>query len=528
MRALAAALDELENYQGHDIHAIHARAIQLERAAAELGEAVLEMRARLVQADMSQRDGEVGLAARTFMEIHRWAEDHRSTPLRARCHFHLALTHHYLGDLAASLEHAIASVELLDDAAPLGLRIIHLVRLANSLAESGSVDEGRERYLQAERLAVAAGDLTRQLLVLNNLAYTEYEAGEPHEAWAVVERMYAVAARLGRGFLITQLDTIARVQMSLGDHAAAERTIRVAFADAPPWYEMHDLADAALTLAQAQRLQGATDRAQASIDRCRELCRQRELAGVRIRALAEQAELYAAIGDYRSAFEEFKQFHAAAEELRSTQQEARARTRQAMFEVAEARQDAARYHEQARRDPLTGLRNRRYVDEHLPAAVTRAATSGPPLTVAFVDLDHFKRINDTLSHHVGDLVLAQLAGLLTDAQTGLAPGGFVARMGGEEFLLVLPGVTLSDAEPGLDGLRRAIRSHPWGTLTGDLPVTVSIGAATTDAAPDCTDTSLLSTADRHLYIAKRTGRDRVVTAQAPKGAHVPIGAHAPL
>jgi diguanylate cyclase (GGDEF)-like protein len=512
MRALATALDDAENYQGHDIDAIHARAIQLEREAAELGDIVLEMRARLVQADMSQRNTEVGPAARTFLEIHRWAERNHCTPLRARCHFHLALTYHYLGDMAASLEHSIASVELLDDTTPPGLRVIHLVRLANSLAEAGSVDAARERYLQAERLAVTTGDLTRQLLVLNNLAYTEYEVDEPHKAWAVVERMYEVAARLGRGFLITQLDTIARIQISLGDHAAAERTIRAAFTDAPPWYEVHDLADAALTLAQAQRLQGATDRAQASIDRCRELCDQRELAGVRIRVLAEQAELYAAAGDYRSAFEEFKRFHVAAEELRSTQQEARARTRQAMFEVAEARQDAARYHEQARRDPLTGLRNRRYVDEQLPATVDRAESFGPALTVALVDLDHFKRINDTLSHHVGDLVLAEIAGLLTDAQTALAPDGFVARMGGEEFLLVLPGIPLPDAERGLEALRRAIRSHPWQPLTGDLPVTVSIGAATTDADPDCTHQSLLDDADRHLYTAKDAGRDRVVTA----------------
>jgi diguanylate cyclase (GGDEF)-like protein len=512
MRALAAALDDLENYAGHDIDAIHARAVSLEQEAADLGDGVLEMRARLVRADMSQRDGEVGPAARTFLEIHQWAEANGSPALRARCHYHLALTHHYLGDQAASLEHAVAAVELLDGGTPPGVRIIHLVRLANSLAEAGSVDAGRERYLQAERLAVASGDLTRQLLVLNNLAYTEYEAGESDQAWAVVERMYPVAARLGRGFLITQLDTIARIQISLGDHVAAERTVQAVFTSAPRWYEVHDLADGALTLAQAQRLQGATDRAQLSIDRCREICRQRELAGVRIRVLAEQAELYAAVGDYRAAFEEFKRFHAAAEEQRSTQQEARARTRQTMFEVAEARQDAARYREQARRDPLTGLHNRRYADEQLPVAVRRSAASGAALSVAVVDLDHFKRINDTLSHHVGDLVLAEIAGLLTGAQGALAPAGFVARMGGEEFLLVLPGVPLRDAVAGLEALCRTVRSHPWQQLSGQLPVTISAGAATTERTGDGTAAALLAEADRQLYVAKGCGRDQVAAA----------------
>ncbi len=516
MRSLATAMDELENYQGHDIDVILARATELQRAAAHLGDLVLEFRARLVQADMSQRKGDVGSASRTYLEIHRWAQKHDCTPLRARCHFHLALTYHYLGDHASSLEHAIASVELLDATSPPGLRLNHLIRLANSLAEAGSVTEARERYAQAEELAVASGDLTRQLLVLNNLAYTEYEVGDLQRAWAVVGRMHAAAGALGRDFLITELDTIARIQMSRGDHAAAERTVQGALDGSPSWYEMHDLADAALTLAKAQRLQGGVDRAQASLDRCRELCEKRELTGVHLRVLAEQAELYATIGDYRSAYEEFKRFHAADEHLRSTQQEARARTRQTMFEVAEARQDAARYHEQARRDPLTGLHNRRYVDEQLAPAIARAAKAGSPLTVALVDLDHFKKVNDTLSHHVGDQVLVAVAALLADAQTELAPAGFAARLGGEEFLLVLPGLSMEATTPGLDALRRTIKSHSWQALTGELPVTVSIGAICADEGP-CTSASLLAEADRRLYTAKRTGRDRVITHAATGG-----------
>jgi diguanylate cyclase (GGDEF)-like protein len=514
--ALATALDELEDYRGHDIAAILARATELERAAANLGDRVLEFRARLVQADMSQRNGDVGPAARTYLEIHRWAQEHDCGPLRARCHFHLALTYHYLGDHAASLEHAVASVELLDGTSPPGLHLNHLIRLANSLAEAGSVTEARQRYAQAEELAVACGDLTRQLLVLNNLAYTEYQVGDLERAWAVVGRMHDTAGALGRDFLIVELDTIARIQLSRGDHAAAERTVQVALDGSPSWYEVHDLADAALTLAQAQRLQGGLDRAQASLDRCRELCEERELAGVRLRVLAEQAELYAAKGDYRGAYEEFKRFHAADEQLRSTQQEARARTRQTMFEVAEARQVAARYHEQARRDPLTGLHNRRYVDEQLAPAIARAAQAGTPLAVALVDLDHFKRVNDTLSHHVGDQVLMVIAALLADAQKALAPAGFAARLGGEEFLLVLPELGMEATRRGLDALRRTIRSHPWRELTGELPVTVSVGAAGAEEGP-CTSASLLAEADRRLYTAKRTGRDRVVTGALAGG-----------
>ncbi|MGX6608213.1 diguanylate cyclase [Micromonosporaceae bacterium Da 78-11] len=502
---LRAELDELENHEGHDVDVILDRATAAGLAADRLGEVVLGYRARLVQADMHRREGEVGAAARTFLAIRLWAEQHDCRPLRARSHFHLALTFHYLGDEAASLEHALNAVEMLDDDAPHGLRIIYLIRLANSLAETGSTEAARERYRQAERIAVDIGDMTRQLLVLNNLAYTELESGNAEPAWAAVERMHAAARAIGRGLLVVERDTIANIEISLGRYAAAEE-ILLDVQDAPRWFEPHDAADAALTLALAQRLLGALDRAQASLDRCGTLCTDHQLAGVRVRMLSEQAELYAAAGDHRAAFEEYKRFHTASEELRSTQQEARARARQAMFETSEARRDAERYWEQARRDPLTGLYNRRLVDERLPQALAEAATAGTSLTVAVIDLDHFKRINDTLSHDVGDQVLVTVAALLTAG----AGDGFVARMGGEEFLIVLPGVGTAQAPHRLEAIRARIAAHPWRPVTGDLPVTVSIGAVSVAAGGGETPAELLAEADRRLYTAKRAGRDRVV------------------
>jgi diguanylate cyclase (GGDEF)-like protein len=506
---LEVELDDLENHEGHDVDALLARASAAAEAADRLGETVLGHRARLVQADMRRRAGDVGHAARTFLATRLWAELNSCRPLLARSHFHLALTFHYLGDHAASLEHALGAVELLDDDAPHGLRIIYLIRLANSLAEAGSTDAARDRYRQAERIAVGIGDLTRQLLVLNNLAYTEHEAGNIDTAAAAVGRMHTVARAIGRDFLVVERDTIANIQISLGDHAAAEETLRD-IDDAPRWFEAHDFADAALTLALAQRRLGALDRAQASLDRCRAVCAEHGLAGVRVRVLAEQAELYAATGDHRNAFEEYKRFHAATEELRSTQQEARARARQAMFETAEARRDAERYREQARRDPLTGLYNRRFVDERLPQAIADAAAAHTPLTVALLDLDHFKRINDTLSHDVGDRVLVAVADLLTTEQDSQNTDGFVARMGGEEFLLVLPGAGPGEAPQRLEAFRRAVAAYPWGAITGDLPVTVSIGAVSAVPGGGDTQAALLAEADRRLYAAKRGGRDRVV------------------
>src|SRR5690349_9950723 len=139
-----------------------------------------------------------------------------------------------------------------------------------------------------------------------------------------------------------------------------------------------------------------------------------------------------------------------------------------MFETAEAREEAERFREQARRDPLTGLHNRRYVDERLPGLIADAAAAGTPLTLAVLDLDHFKHVNDTLSHETGDRVLVAVAGLL---EAGVPAPGFAARMGGEEFLVVLPGLDLATAVPVLDRMRAAVGGHPWQPVTGGHRVT---------------------------------------------------------
>ena len=135
------------------------------------------------------------------------------------------------------------------------------------------------------------------------------------------------------------------------------------------------------------------------------------------------------------------------------------------------------------------------------------ADTRSPLTVALVDIDHFQRINDTLSHAVGDEVLVAVAHQLRSVQQALSDTGFVARMGGEEFLVVLPGVGAGQAVSRLEELRHAVAGHRWQPVTGGLAVTVSVGATTTTGG-DAVAT-LLADADRMLYAAKNAGRNRV-------------------
>jgi diguanylate cyclase (GGDEF)-like protein len=160
----------------------------------------------------------------------------------------------------------------------------------------------------------------------------------------------------------------------------------------------------------------------------------------------------------------------------------------------------AELREQALRDPLTGLRNRRALQQAYAAETRR------PLALAVVDADHFKRINDSSGHAAGDRVLCALSARL---QAGLGPEDTVFRVGGEEFALLLPGIDLATALLRVDTLRAQIGAETLGGAPG--PVTVSAGVAERGRHGDTLD-DLHAAADAALYAAKTAGRDRVMAA----------------
>ncbi len=160
-------------------------------------------------------------------------------------------------------------------------------------------------------------------------------------------------------------------------------------------------------------------------------------------------------------------------------------------------------------DELTGLYNRRYVLAHMDELVARINDGGPDATVMMFDIDHFKSVNDRHGHPAGDEVLRQLA-----ARTlrGVRSVDLVARLGGEEFVVVMPETNLAAAAVAAERLRHAVAAEPF--LLRDsgiaLPVTISIGVAATEHGGETVDT-LLKRADEALYAAKNGGRNRVVT-----------------
>ena len=196
------------------------------------------------------------------------------------------------------------------------------------------------------------------------------------------------------------------------------------------------------------------------------------------------------------------------------QLEARVAERTAELDVAlsELQSVNRSLHDFSLRDGLTGVHNRRHFDQTITDVVARARERGEPVSLLMADLDHFKQINDRHGHDVGDDCLRAVAKCMSGQLR--FPEEYVVRFGGEEFVLVLPGIDAATALARAEKLRAAVAELPVCAAVADLGCTVSVGVST--IAPDSAlaHADLLRISDRALYEAKRQGRNRVVAHQA--------------
>jgi len=174
--------------------------------------------------------------------------------------------------------------------------------------------------------------------------------------------------------------------------------------------------------------------------------------------------------------------------------------------IRELEQSRARLAELATTDPLTKLKNRRSFFEHAEQHLVMAERYKTGLAVILLDIDFFKKINDSHGHQSGDEVLMSLAKLLAGMVRSI---DIVARMGGEEFALLLPWTNRLGAAVMAERIRAAIEQQPFTVPGRVLRVTASLGIASLDIDPMQTAEELLAIADRRLYLAKNSGRNRI-------------------
>ena len=237
------------------------------------------------------------------------------------------------------------------------------------------------------------------------------------------------------------------------------------------------------------------------------------------------SQIYKTSGDFVKALESYEAYVNIQNKLNSEEQQKKQRVLEVLYETEALKREAQlleeknleleQYIEQLKdlneqvielsiRDPLTFLYNRRYLFEQAENVLKQAKRYGRELTVAMLDIDHFKSINDRFFHKAGDQALIVLAGLL---QNNLRDADIVARYGGEEFALLLPETALKDAALVCERLRKTIEDHDWSVVHPELKLTVSIGLASDISCQ--TIEELFTLADKQLYKAKDSGRNQL-------------------
>lgn len=217
-----------------------------------------------------------------------------------------------------------------------------------------------------------------------------------------------------------------------------------------------------------------------------------------------QLEAYQAIERRRATAQLMAQSRFFVTRLEAEQ--ARAQADSARRDATQANARAQELQAHVERDPLTGLGNRRLLESRMPVLTREAERSGQPLTLALIDADRFKAVNDQHGHGVGDRVLQILAAML---QENTRASDLLVRYGGEEFLVLFPDTVPDRAFEVCERLRQRVERYPWQDLAPELEVTLSIGLAST---PPYAGDLLISKADSAMYRAKHLGRNRVALA----------------
>ena len=187
--------------------------------------------------------------------------------------------------------------------------------------------------------------------------------------------------------------------------------------------------------------------------------------------------------------------------------ELRERTELKRAEVAQLQQELDRASAQARHDPLTGSLNRKGLDEAMEREIARARRRGAPLCLALLDIDNFKTINDRLGHTAGDAALVHLAQVTREV---MRPQDLLARYGGEEFVLILPDTTVANGVAAMTRLQRELTTRFF--LQGKEKVLITFSAGVAQLSESENSTEAIQRADKGMYLAKRSGKNRVMAA----------------
>ncbi len=430
-----------------------------------------------------------------------------------------------LGQLQAALERLALLGR--DD---LGGRSLNYMAIVHE--ELGDVDEAFRLYHRGLEIARRGGQSELAGRILANIGDAHINLGEHERALPYLEEGAALLLAAGERALYGWAQWgIGRIHSERGEDDDARRCFETAVTAAEGASALRTQAEGHAGLGTHYTKLGQAEPALHHLYRSLELATRGGIKREMFKTHLALAQAHEKFGDHERALAHFKAFHEVRAEVFDEVLRAKVASLTASLQLEKARHEReisqlrnvelaaalSQLEQQAQalawasvRDSLTGIYNRRYLDQRLPEELAACRQSGRPLTVAIADVDHFKQINDHLSHAVGDRTLKAVAEEMGRLLRG---SDLVARYGGEEFVLVFPGTELAEAVAVCERLRHDIETRDWAALHPRLKVTASFGVATAgdgagaDELPDWE--RVLVAADEQLYRAKLAGRNRV-------------------
>ena len=453
----------------------------------------------------------------------------------------ISFVHDALGDFSQALDYQFRALALDQRSGNESSRAATLRTIGVVYSRSGDPASGLDFYRRSLALCTSPADAVERGKALNNIGINLKNLGRLDEAHASLTEAHEVFVGLGLPLQQSAtLNNLGLVQERMGDVAGAERTMREALALSEATGYRHGVAHASLSLGRLCLAQERYDDAREWLAGALTVCERHQLKPTQYEVHEALADFHEKTGDVHAALHHFRRFHSLERAVQSEAARDKLRALQIQFELAGVKREAELDRErqetltranaeldalnislteanlqktmlldqlerQTYEDALTGLANRRRLDQRLADEFALALRHGRPLAVAMADLDHFKAVNDRFSHAVGDAALRAIAKILT-AQ--VRHTDLVARFGGEEFVIVLVETDVDAAQRVCEKLRAAVAQYNWTAIHPGLSLTLSIGVSADTALP--THERMLAMADRNLYTAKAAGRNRVV------------------
>lgn len=453
----------------------------------------------------------------------------------------IGLAYSEMNQIPEALEYLFKSLDLAESIGDNIICAYALCNIAEIFLQIGEVTSALQYNQRGLSLCHQTRDRALESTALTTMGRIYTQLGDHKTAFDYLQKGLELSIQTGnandKGSVLLGLG---KSQQEFSDYESARQSLSQALEYMQKTGDRAAQAEILCGLAKNHILQG--EHAQAihllteALDTAREIDATRQVSAAR----RLFSEAYEAQGNHALALEHFRAYHESEQRIFNAETQRRIRALLNLSEVKKAQHEAEEQRQRneelsqaleaaqeadkqkeamlqqlaiqaemleqlAHEDGLTGIANRRWLDILFTREFQRAERFQHPLAVAMIDIDDFKKINDTLSHLVGDDVLRAIARLLRD---GCRSVDIVGRYGGEEFMLVLVETSVEQARMVCEKLCREVESHPWETIhPGIKGLTVSIGLSDNKKADS--PEKLVAQADKNLYQAKRRGKNQV-------------------